>query len=290
MVAIHDIALRKENISAVVDGFANQVFKIKPLLMLKKSTANKNTYFQESAAELTGGLGSAVKGVPPLANFPYGAKTYTEKNSFQVKHGMEQTISMEAVRTSEIDQIGRTLLSISRAVTNSVDIDAWNVISENQSASNLNSVSITAGEEWDSSNVANRNPLDNLLEAIQKIEENQYDWEGGNGFILVNPKDKRNLLSNPNVRNAGQFFTDAVTRNGVVGNLLGGRLISSTVITADFAFVGIAKEIGNYQEVWPLMTDVIIDPQIGWTVRSSELGITELTNPKAGTLIDNTAA
>lgn len=290
MVDVHDVELRKENVSAVVQGFALQRFKIKPLVLVKRSSAWKETYFQETSTELTGGLGSTIKGVPRLANFPHATPTWTEKNAWQVKHGCEGVIAMEDVRTSEIDVIGRVLLRVARAVAKSVDDDIWAVISESQSATNINSVAIAAGSEWDSATVANRDPINNILEAIQKIEESNYDWEQGNGFILVSPKDKRNLLANPNIRNAGQFYSDAVTRNGVIGSLLGGTLISSTTVTADFALVGIKKECATYQEVYPLTVTTIEEPQISWTVRASELGVTQLTNPKALTLISNTQA
>lgn len=290
MVDVHDVELRKENVSAVVQGFALQRFKIKPLVMVKRSSAWKETYFQETSTELTGGLGSDLKGVPRLANFPHVSPTWTEKNSWQVKHGAEGVIAMEDVRTSEIDVIGRMLLRIARAVAKSVDDEIWDVITENQSATNINSVAIAAGSEWDSATIANRNPIDDILQAIQKIEEANYDWGQGNGFILVSPKDKRNLLANPNIRNAGQFYSDGVTKNGVIGRLLGGELISSTTVTADYCLVGIKKECATYQEVYPLTVTTIEEPQISWTVRASELGVTQLTNPKALTLISNTQA
>ena len=70
--------LRGENVSAVVKGFALQEYKLKQLCMIQNSNAWTETYYAETAADLTAGATTDVKGIARLANFPYGEVTWTE--------------------------------------------------------------------------------------------------------------------------------------------------------------------------------------------------------------------
>lgn len=281
--------LRKLNVEKTVTGFALTEYVFKQLCIVSGSSSWQERFFQETAADLTN-AGSPVKGVPRLAGFPQGEVTFTQVDSFMLKHGMEGRIAWEDAMTNDVDVIARTLLRIARAVTKSVDTDIWNVLTENQSASTINSQSITAGNEWDSATVANRDPIQDILNAKRKIAEANYNPDNGDGFLLLNPKDYANLLGNANVRNAGQFWTDSVTRNGRVGSLLGLTVIVSNNVTADFAAVIIAKEAATYKVVSNLTVRTIENPGIDWNIRAWEVGITQLKNPQAVTLIDNTAA
>ena len=108
--------------------------------------------------------------------------------------------------------------------------------------------------------------------------------------MLLNPKDYRNLLSNPSVRNAGQFYTSDPTRLGTVGMLCGLKVVVSNTVTADYAAVVIAKEACTWKQAEALRTVVIDDPGIGVKIRAWEQGVAQLRNPKAVCLISNTAA
>jgi hypothetical protein len=287
--SVGQVDLRAENVSKIVTGFALVSYVFKQLVSVSSSSAWKETYFQETAADLTAsGTGNAVEEIPRLASFPYGQVTWTETSGRQKKHGMEGVISWEDAQTDDVDVIARTLLRIARAVAKSVDTEIWDVLTESRSASAINSVTITAGSEWDSATISNRDPIQNILDAKKEIAIDNYNPDS-NGFLLVNPKDFANLLGNANVRNAGQFFTDAVTRNGRVGRILGLTIIVSNNVTADYAAVVVAKECGNWKSVQDLTTETIRDPGIKWTIRSWEIGQCQLTNPQAVCLISNTA-
>lgn len=282
--------LRAENVSKVVTGFALQEYRLKQICMISSSTSWKESYFQETAADLTGGTGNAVKGIPRLASFPYGEVTWTKKSSYQEKYGMEGVISYEDWLANDVPAIARTLLRIARAVAKSVDTEIWNVLTENVTPSTINTVAITAGSEWDSATIANRDPIQDILNAIKMISIDNYDPLAGNGMLLLSPTDFANLMGNPNVRNAGQFYTSDVTRNGKIGRLLGLNVVVSNVVTADYAAVVIAKEAATWQAAVPLTVVTIEDPGIKWTVRAWELGVTQLTNPEAVCLLTNTQA
>jgi len=285
--------LRKENVSKIVTGFALQEYRMKQFCMVQTSNSWKETYFRETASDLTAGGTRNIRGVSRLSKFPYGEVTWTETSSRLQKHAFEGTISWEDANTNEFDVVARTLLRISRGIAKSVDVAIWETISDKvtsvpgDGSAGINTVAITAGNEWDSATIANRDPIDNILNAKQTIAEENYNPEGA--YLLLNPKDFRNLLGNPNIRNAGQFYTDDVTRNGRVGRLLGLNIIVSNSVTADYALIVVGGEACTWKSAEDLIVDTIYDPGIKITIRAWEVGVPQLKNPKAVCLISNTA-
>jgi len=266
--------LRAENFSRIVKGFALQEYKMKQLCMIESSSAWTETYYIETAADLTGGLGSNVKGVPRLANFPYGEVSWTKTSGRNVKHAMEAVLSWEDVKTNNLPMIARTLLRIARAVSKSVDGDiAANILSE---ADNTTAANAT----WNNAVIADRDPIQDMLDAKAMIELDNYN-PNKNGFVIMNPLQFSYLLGNANIRNAGQFYTDSVTKNGVVGKIVGLNIISSNSVTAGGAQVVIAKEACTWKSVVGLSVKTIEDSGIKYTIRAWEVGQIQVTNPDA---------
>ena len=266
--------LRAENVSRIVTGFALQEYKMKQLCMIQSSSAWTETYYKETAADLEGQSGSAVKGIPRLANFPYGEVSWAKTEGRNVKHGMEGVISWEDKKTNAIDVIARTLLRIARAVTKSVDVEIGAaIVSE---AGNTQAANAT----WDNAVIADRDPIQDILDGKSLIEIDNYN-PNQNGFLLVHPTGFSHLLGNANVRNAGQFYTDSVTRNGVVGKLLGLTLISSNSVTDGGAQIVVAKESMTWKSIVGLTVKTIEDPGVKYTIRAYEVGQVQVTNPDA---------
>lgn len=266
--------IRAESFDKIVKGFALQEYKMKQLCMIETSSAWTETYYKETAADLTGGAGSDVSGIPRLAAFPYGEVTWTKTSGVNVKHGMEGVVSYEDIKTDNVPVIARTLLRIARAVTKSVDATIAAAILAN--AGNTQAANAT----WDNAVIADRDPIQDILNAKALIEIDNYDANTG-GYLLVHPTGLSHLLGNANVRNAGQFYTDDVTRNGVVGRLLGLTVISSNSVTDGGAQVVIGKEACTWKQVVPLTVMTIDDPGVKQTVRAFEIGQVQVTNPDA---------
>ena len=277
--------LRAQNVERVVKGFALQEYKMKQVVMIQPSNSWKESYYQEGSSELTGGTGSAVKGIPRLANFPYGEPNWTLANSYLEKYGMEGVISWEDAKTNAVDVIARTLLRIARAVANAVDAEIYAQLLANKG----NTVTIPGGSEWNSATVANRDPIQDVLNAIKENFIDNYDVLTGEGYLLLNPIEFALMLGNANVRNAGQFYTDDVTRNGRVGRLCGLNVVVSNVVTTDTGTLVVkGKECGTWKAAAPLTVVTIEDPGIKYTIRAWEVGVTQVTNPNAVCLITNT--
>lgn len=280
--------LREENIEAMVKGFALQEFKLKQVVMVSNSNSWSESYYQETADELTAKGTRSIKGIPRLANFPYGEVSWTKKQAFMDKYGLEGVISWEDERTNNIDVIARTLLRIARGVAKAVDDEIWAVLSENETPTNINSVSISAGDEWDSATIANRDPVQNVLNALKEISIDNYDPYSNQSYLLLSPTDYANMLGNEKFLN--MFKPGEVIKNGRVGSVLGLNLIVANSVTNDYAMVVIGQQCATWKTASPLTVVTINDPGIKKTVRAWEVGTTQLTNPEAVCLITNTQA
>lgn len=266
--------LRATTISRIVTGFALQSYKLKQLCMLQSSKAWTESYYAEGSTELTAGGEISVKGVPRLANFPYGEANWTLTSGRNIKHAMEGVISYEDAKTDAFDVISRTLLRIGRAVASSVD----GVIAAGILASAGNTA--VANATWNNAVVADRDPIQDILNAKAAIAIDNYDPDK-NGYIIMHPTNFAELLGNASIRNAGQFYTDAVTKNGVVGRLLGLTIISTNSVTEGGAQVLIAKEACTWKSVVGLTVNTLYDPGIKYTIRAYEIGQLQVPNPDA---------
>lgn len=269
--------LRAEHVSRIVKGFALQEYKMKQLCMIESSNAWTETYYAETAADLVGKDTTAsgtVEGVPRLANFPYGEVTWTKTSGRNVKHAMEGVLSWEDVKTNNVPMIARTLLRIARAVAKSVDgVITAAIVAD---AGNTNAANAT----WNNAVIADRDPIQDILDAKALIAIDNYDPDK-NGFLLVHPTNYAELLGNANIRNAGQFYSDSVTRNGVVGKLLGLTVVSSNSVTEGGAQIVIAKEAMTWKSVVGLSVKTIEDPGIKYSIRAWEVGQIQVVNADA---------
>ena len=276
--------IRGENIDKIVTGFALQSFKLKQVCMLQNSTNWKESFFQETASELTvtdSGTGFSVKGVPRLAGFPNLNPSWTKASSYHIKHAGEATISLEDVKTSEFDVMARTLLRVGRAIAFSVDNAIYDVITADASTN-----TVAAADTWDSATVANRDPVGDILTAIKLCSIDNYDVLE-NGYLLVAPLAFSNLMRNASVIKHPTFVS-GIMQNGRRGNLLGLTILESNSIDADEACVMKGQEAVTYKTAEALTTRTIEEPGIKWTIRAWEIGITMVKNPEAICIITNT--
>ncbi len=262
--------LRAEIFDKVLKNFALEEFKMLPVCKIIKTSGWINTYFQETAADLTGGTGSAVKGIPRLANFPYGQVTWTEVNERVTKYGMDGIVSYEDAKTDEVDVLSRTALRIARAVANAVD-DA--VTTELATTTNT----AAAGATWDNAVVALRDPVADILAGIAAMQTYNFDpISSGKGFIALHPNNYKELMLS--VRGDNNYFSEEVVGNGKVQKVCGVKIIVSNGATENTVLMGISGEAMIWYEAASLSTKLIEDPGVKYTCRAWQVGVPVLAN------------
>lgn len=276
--------LRNENIERAVKGFALKLFKMKQVLTLSSSSSWKETFFAEGASDLTASGTRNIRGVSRGANLPFVEPNWEEKSVRHQKYAAQGVIFMEDILTDSIDVQARTLLRVARAIANSVDIAIYDGLSD---ATGINTGSTNAA--WDDTTITDRQPIDDILAGIQAIDEDNYDALA-NGFLLVSPKDHRSLIGNSKVINNPSFKTADVVSNGKVGQIAGLTIIKSTTVSDDEAMIIVGQRAATWKSALGLKTETIIDPLIKTTIRAAEIGVLQVTDPKAIYVITGTQA
>ena len=281
---------RKINWEKDIKGFAAKRYVMKELVMELKSGAWDNKFYQKTATSLTGGTGSAVKGIPRGADFPFLERGTTLKSAIILQHGGEGVIYWQDILTSNIAIEAETISDVTDAVVFSVDNIIYSTLTENDTPATINTLPIGAGYEWDSATIANRDPVQDLLNAVREISIDRYPiLTSGMGYLVLNETDYANLMGNSKVLNHPTFkLADGIIKNGNIASLCGLKIKVSPVVTADKALVCMAKKCGTWKQTQALTVHVIEDPQKKYTIRASEIGVCQLTDPEAVCLITNT--
>jgi hypothetical protein len=147
-----NVALRKENVDAVIKNIAMTNWVMKNAVSVVNSSAWEEitslnlcsfpeTYYRESIKNL-----AAKQGIPRLAAFPMDSVEWEKNTSRMQKFGLEAEISWEDAMTDRVDVIGRSLYRIGQRIGNLIDTHIWNTITENQTATNINGV--TCATPW----------------------------------------------------------------------------------------------------------------------------------------------
>ena len=233
-----DAEQRFEFIDRAVKAVIKIEEKWKALCTIDTSSAWTESYFRETNADNTdGGTGSPIKGVPPYAPFPFFDVTETKVSSIIAKYAGTSIISLEAQQSATIPMLQRKIYRLGRKIVYQIDVAIESSVSTNAG----NTIAVTAGNEWNSLTVANRDPIKDILDCVQALRVDGIDALTGNGYIVVNGTDYTNLISNTKVLNH-PTYESGVMQNGQVGRLLGLTIVVSEAVTAEQAYVLVARQ------------------------------------------------
>lgn len=289
MATTGDIVLRAENVDRAVKAIALMEYKLKTLCTVDSSSAYTEKYFRETNSDpTTVGVAATqtIKGVPRLAPFPYGEVSWTQVSGVNAKYACEGMIAQEDQLMGYLPIIERTLIRIGRAVARAEDEE----ILARMSADYGNTLAVTAGSEWDSATVANRDPVKDLLNAQLKMREDNIDPLTGNTYIVVNGSSYVDLLSNSKVINNSTFKSADVVSNGVVGELVGCKIMVTEAVAADTAYLVVKGEAMVWKQVKPLTVEQIENKGINTVIRAYSYGHCQVVTPNAIVKITNVKA
>ena len=278
--------LRSENIDTAVKAVVKTEEKWKALCAIDSSSAWTESYFRETNDDRTdGGTGSAISGVPQYAPFPFFDVTETKESSVVQKYAGESLISLEAQQNATVPMLQRKIYRLGRKIVYQIDVAIEADVKSNRG----NTVAITTGNEWDSATIANRDPIKDILDAIQTLRVDGINALGGNGYLVVNGTDYTNIISNTKVINH-PTYDSGVMSNGQVGHLLGLTIVVSEATTAESAYVLVGKQGMVWKAAEGLKVKTIVDEGKSTTIRAWERGVFQLQAPNEVCEISNTRA
>lgn len=288
-VAIGQTALRAEVVDRAIKQIAAQTYKFKQGLTISTTAANKNSFWREDTTTalkpLIGGTSTtAVRGLPRGANFPHASPKWIEVDAWVEKYGLEDNIFWEDIISDEIDVQARVLFKLGEGVAKAVDDEIWEIISEGQTPSLINTFDIDEADGWNGTSGA---VVDDLMHASQLIAEDFYNTD--NVFCFVNPRDKRSIVKWITDKGA-QFnaLANDTAINGSFAKLAGMTFIESISVTTSMALVMVPKVAATWKQATPLTTDTKVDPFKSTRIRVVERGVTQVTDPNAICLIRGT--
>ncbi len=277
--------LRKEFIDSAVKAVVKIEEKWKAMCTIDTSSAWTESYFRETNDDSTDGVdGSPIKGIPEYAPFPFIDVTETKISSTIDKYAGESIISLEAQSNITVPMLQRKIYRIGRKIIYQIDVAIEASVSTNAG----NTLAITAGNEWDSATIANRDPVKDFLDAIQKLRVDGIDALDGSGLIVLNGQDYTNVISNTKVLNHPTFKEVSAVKNGRVHELVGCTMVISEAVQADQGYVLVEKKGMVWKAAEALR--VVTTEEVGkWTtIRAWERGVFQLQAPNEICKITNT--
>jgi len=272
--------LRKTVYDSTIKQIAQYSYKFKQLVSVVSSGAWKNYFFREQLDILAGKTGNATKGIPRGAEFPHATLSWERVLSTIEKYGLEDTIPYEDIISNEIDVRDRTLLRIAEGVAKAVDDEICLVLTENYSPSNIQT-GVRSSGYWNESSGAIVKDI-----AKMKAQIRAYYNNVDNFTIVVHPDNEVNVLSYLYEKGAQAPTVGAgIALNGQIGNVAGANIITSTSMSASFALMVVPQRCATWKELVPLGTDVEERKFKDTRITACEMGVTQLTDPKAVVLL-----
>jgi len=270
--------LRAEDIDSVVKNYALEQFTGLQICTVVKTNSETNTYYQEKDSDIvktitTGITDTSFGQRPEGAVFPHVTHSWTETNERVKMHGAVHTMSWQVWKLSAIDVKARMLERVARAIALSVD-DA--IYTELATTTNT----ATAVQTWDNATESLQQPLKDILIARSALKLNNWTTTS-NLKMIIHPTNFMELMNNPVIRNAGQFYTDGVTRNGVVGKIADFTIIESNAMTENQVLFCISQTAMSWYEAQPLKTHVKEEPGETITIKAYQMGVPVLINNNA---------
>jgi hypothetical protein len=279
--------LRKEYIDSAVKAVSKEQATLKTLCITDTSSAWTESYYRETNDDSTdGGTYSPIKGIPQMAPFPFVQVKETKVSGVVLKFGDESIISLEMQNRATVPMLSRHILRMARKINYQINVHIIDIMD----TAGVNTFAITAGNEWDSATVANRDPVYDFLYGINMMRADGIDALGGNGYIVMNGTDYTNVISNSKILNHPTFKSVSAVQNGVVNELVGLKIMVNEAVPADEAYIVVKGESLVWKEQQAQRVETIEDPGKSTTIRAWEFGVCQLHVPNGICKITNTRA
>ncbi len=274
------------DIDKVAKGFGKQKYNFIQEFQTRKMKGDSVRWFQKTAGTLSATTPSATKNISPGSRPATLEVSWTRNTSYKKKYFVEGFLDEEDIKDAEIDTFATTIRDLTENIIKQRDVDLWNIMSEDQSPSEIQTFATTAvgGDQWDAADYA-ADIIKDLMRAKKMIQDEGYDPEGAT--LLLDTKGYESLV-NWLISGKGSSipgFSSEKIKSGVVMGLLGLNVKVSLNVTTDYALVTIGKRAQTYSESQGITATTTIDAGIGRNIRVWCSGVGYRTDPKGNVLI-----
>ena len=274
------------DIDKLAKGFGTQNYTFLQECQVRKMKGDSIRWFQKTAGTLSATAPSATKNVSPGSRPTTLEVSWTRNTSYKKKYFVEGFLDEEDISDAEIDTFATTIRDLTEVIVRDRDVDLWDVMSESQSPSEIQTFATTAigGDQWDAASAAANIVLD-LMHAKKLIQDQGYNPEGAT--LLVDTLGYRSIVDWLITGKGSSIpgFSSEKIKSGTVMSLLGLNIKVSINVTTDFALVIVPKRAVTYSESQSITANTTLEPGIGRNIRVWASGIAYRTDPKAIVLI-----
>jgi len=269
--------LRAEDVDAIVKNFALEQFTGRQVCTVIGTSSESNVYYQETDADIspmgTTGLTARDFKTSEGAIFDHMTHSWTEVTERVKMHGGTHTMSWQVWKLSAIDVKSRMLERVSRAIALDEDTAIWAEL-----ATTTNTAA--AVQTWDNATESLQQPMKDILIARSALKLNNWTTSD-NLFMAIHPTNLMELMNNPVIRNAAVFYTDGVSRNGMVGKVAGFDIIETNAATENTVLFGIKKTAMSLYQAQGLQTHMKEEAGETITIKAFLMSVPVLINNNA---------
>ncbi len=269
--------LRAEDVDQIVKNYALEQFTGRQICSIVPTSAEKNTYYEETDSDIAAMTTTGITGTnftnSEGAIFEHVTHSWTEVAARVKMHGGTHTLSWQVWKLSAFDVKARMLERVARAIVLSEDTSIYTEL-----ATTTNTAA--AVQTWDNATESLQQPLKDILIARSALKLNNWTTSS-NLKMIIHPTNFMELLNNPVVRNAGQFYTDTVTKNGVVGKIADFQIIESNAMTENTILFCISQTAMSLYEAAGISTTMKEEPGETISITSFSMSVPVLVNNNA---------
>ena len=278
--------IRGINLDKKARNYSNEESIFYNAVNVQKTPSREIRYYQRTSGFLTATSPISIKVAEGATPFVLET-SWTRNTAYTKKYSVDSPmITIEDETDSEVKVFVDNLQEIVSAIVNDRDGDIWDIATESQSPSNINSVTTVAA--WDAA--SGQDPMRDISEALRKIRQ-ETKRKLKNPTLYVSAKGEEDLKVW--ITSQGTYFTELASSmvvDGVLSRFGGCRVMVSENVTADYALVADLKQSTEYFELFSMKTAIITEELVGRKIRAMTNGIAVLTRPKFNALIANTEA
>jgi hypothetical protein len=228
---------------------------------------------------------SATKNVSPGSRPMTQEVSWTVTNVFVKKYFVEGFLDAEDISDAEIDTYGTTLQDLTERIVRDRDIDLYNIMSENQSPSAIQSFATTAvgGDQWDAANYA-ADIIKDFNRAIRLIQAAGFKDKIKAVMDPIAYESMKNWLISGKGSSIPGFSSEKI-KSGVVMELLNVSIKVSTEAVTDNVLFTIGPRAQSYAEAEAITGNTFIDAGVGRNIRVWTRGVGYRTNPQGNVLV-----
>lgn len=274
--------IRGLDIDKTVKGFALRNYIFKSDCQISSTSGDSIRWYSETAADPTPTAPTVVANVSPLSQFPILEHSWTRNTSYPRKYAAEGFISMEDIKSADINVLARSLLRLTRSVVKQVDTRIYAVLT----ATGCQTFATTAvgGDQWDAASAAG-NPIKDIAHCKKLVRD--YDYDPSSAVLYIDPIAEEYLIdwliggkgsSIPAFHTSGDRGSIS---NGKVVEILGVTIKVSPNVTTDEAVFFLPKTSVTWYTFADTTARTIDEVGIGTKIRVWEIGEAVRTDPNS---------